>query len=70
MAINRSFISTQSTDKFGGSIVKMMVGSPPTNLALNPPLTPGQMIGYYNGTTDSVSLYVVSATGNNLLRVG
>ena len=33
------------------------------------PMTPGQMVGYYDGISDTVLLYVVSGGGYRLLKV-
>jgi len=50
-------------------IIEMRGDEPSTTTNLDPPQPPGKMIGYYNGSTGFVELYIVSANGLRLLAV-
>ena len=69
MAINKSYVSTAEVTEFGASIIKILSSAPPYNGTLITPMTPGQMVGYYDGTNDTVLLYVVAGSGYRLLKV-
>ena len=70
MAINRSFVSTNSTEKYNSTNIEILSSEPPLNGVLTVAKTPGQVVGYYNGTTDVVTLYVVLGSGLKMARVG
>ena len=42
---------------------------PRHNMLLDPPETPNKLVGYLNGATGYVELYVVSSRGDRLLRI-
>lgn len=70
MAINRSSISTNSVEKYNGNTVEMLSSVPPSDGVLANKMQPGQLVGYYNGLSDVVQLYVVSGSGFRIMRVG
>lgn len=69
MAINKSYVSTHPTERYGGSVVEMLASQPPVTGLLDSPLPPGKMLGFYDGNSDTVFLYVVSGSGYRLIRV-
>lgn len=69
MAINRSSLSSQSISDNTESIIEIRESRPNTDTFLDPPDVPGRLIGYFNGSTGFVELYVVSGSGLNLLRI-
>lgn len=69
MAINRSSLTSQSISDNTESIIEIRAQRPDPAQPLDPPEIPGRLIGYYNGATGFVELYVVSGSGLNLLRV-
>lgn len=69
MALNKSYISTASAERYGASIVQIITTPPPRSGVLANPMNPGQLVGFYDGTIDAVRLYVVSGSGTRLLKV-
>lgn len=42
----------------------------PTNLRnLNPPMTPNELVGVFNGFDGTIRLFMVSADGENLIQI-
>ena len=70
MAINRSSVSTNSVENYNGNTIEMLSSEPPSNGALSAYMQPGQLVGYYNGVSDVVQLFVVSGSGFRIMRVG
>jgi hypothetical protein len=70
MAINRSFVSTNSTEKYNSTNIEILSSQPSLNGTLATAKRPGQVLGYYNGATDTVTLYVVLGSGLRVARVG
>ena len=69
MTINRSAISSESITVNTDAVIEIRSVAPSLTTLLSPPETPGKLIGYYNGVTDSVELFVVDNSGIRLLRV-
>lgn len=70
MAINRTSLSAQSITTAQDSIViEMRENEPNIFRDLDPPQPPGKLIGYYNGASGFVELYVVSSNGLRLMPV-
>lgn len=69
MAINRSSISAQAISDNTESIIEILEHRPRPEDVLDPPQTPGRLIGYYSGSSGFVELYVVSGSGLSLLRI-
>ena len=68
MAINRASLSSQSITENTNSVIEMRsIGRQPERSCY--PDVPGKLIGYFNGATGFVELYIVSGSGNRLLRV-
>lgn len=70
MAINKSFISTNSVEKYNGNTIELISTIPPLDGLIDTPMEPGKLVGYYDGASDSVRLFVVSGSGYRLMRVG
>lgn len=68
MAINRVSISSQSITENTNAIIQVLYTRPPSGL-LDPPQTPGKLVGYYNGATGFMELYVIDNSGTRLLPV-
>ena len=70
MAINPSQLSaTPITTNFYVAI-EFLAQRPSSNEYLTTPDTPNKLVGYYDGVTDYVELYVVDKSGYRYLRVG
>lgn len=70
MAINGSAIKTVLAESADAKLViEMLTTQPQAGSTFSPPRPPGQLVGFYNGSTDSVELYVVSASGLRFFRV-
>lgn len=67
--INRISMAAQSITTNTDTVIEVVYSEPVPEDELNPPQPPGKIIGYYNGMTNEVSLYVVSGTGLSLLRM-
>jgi len=68
--INPSSINSKPIQQAESDIKIEMLQEPPTiNKKFRPFRTPGQLVGYYNGSTGSVELFLVSADGDSFLRV-
>lgn len=70
MAINPSAIATQSVaDPATPVVLEMVPIQPSTSGIINPSRPPGQLVGFFNGSTNGVELYVVNSAGLRWLRV-
>lgn len=70
MAINSSAIASKSvTDQDVPAVVENLSVEPIPGEVFTPSRPPGQLCAFYNGSTNSMNLYVVSGTGNRWLRV-
>lgn len=69
MAIERSFVGTTPLNEATDVAIQLLSAPPSTTGTIDPPVTPNVLVGYYNGTTDRVELYVTNAAGNRYLRV-
>lgn len=70
MAIDPSSIGTTSAasrDVVG--VIEMLTSQPTTGLVLSTAKPPGQLLGWYNGASGHIELYVVGSSGIRLLRV-
>ena len=69
MAINGISLTAESVTINTDAVIEMVYTEPLFGEILDPPLTPNVLIGYYNGSTGVVNLYVVDNSGLRLLRV-
>ena len=70
MAINPSSFSTQSIQSTQFAVIEIVGGRPDLNFEINPPETPGRMVGYYNTNKEMVELFVTSAGATFWIEVG
>ena len=70
MVINNPSMSTTSvTDSdLVPLVLEMLSEVPSTEIEIVPPRPPGQVCGAYNGSTDTVEIYVVDGSGKWFLR--
>ena len=69
MAINRTSITAQPITENTESIIEIKDTRPDPFAEIDPPEVPGRLIGYYNGASGFVELYVVAGSGRRLLRI-
>lgn len=70
MAINRVSLTSQSITENTDAVIDIRYTAPPgTFEQLNPAEPPGKLIGYYDGTNNTVQLYVVDGSGLRLISI-
>ena len=69
MAINRVNISSRSIEDTRNVTIQVLNVKPDINAILDPPEPPGKLVGFYNGSTGYVELYVVASSGTRLLKI-
>ena len=69
MAIERSLIGTTPLNEATDVAIQLLSAPPSTFGTIDPPVAPNVLVGYYNGSTDRVELYITNAAGNRYLRV-
>ena len=69
MAINRVSFTAQSIKDNYDAIIEIKTEQPRQNQTLDPPETPNKLIGYFNGATGYVELYVVDPSGYRILKI-
>ena len=69
MAINRTSLSSEAIETNTNSVIEMRSVRPEAGGIIDPPEPPGKIIGFFNGASGFVELYIVSGSGNRLLRV-
>jgi hypothetical protein len=69
MSINPTSISSQSIKENTDAVIEMYYTKPSLTETFDPPEVPGKIIGYYNGATGFMELYVFNRSGTKLLPV-
>lgn len=69
MAINRSSIASTPLNQSTDVAIQMLATRPDVNEVFTTLVEPNILVGYYNGFTQRVELYVTNAAGNRYLRV-
>ena len=71
MAINRVSIASQNIEENYDTTIEVYSTRPDTDEVLDDDnlLPPGKIIGYFNGASGFVELYVVSGDGRRFFRV-
>jgi len=69
MAINRTSLSSESVKTNTDAIIEIKATPPQIGVQLAAPDIPGRLVGYYNGATGFVELFVVSPDGTTYLRI-
>ena len=72
MPINHGSIGTKSITTNHRVVIDMLTDRPTYGLAIPDGVkrAPGQICGFYNGTTQKVELYVVDSDGHKAVKVG
>jgi len=70
MPINSTSFGSVPIQQTGRVVLALVSARPDPTEALNPPRTPGELIGYYNPGTDKVELWTASAGGTFWREVG
>lgn len=69
MAINPVSMTSESVMTNTDAIIEVVYAEPNLNILLDPPSIPGRILGFFNGSTGVVNLYMVDNSGLRLLRV-
>lgn len=70
MAINPSAIATQDVSQQSvPTVLEILSSEPDVSAVFTPARPPGQLVGFYNGTTGGFQLYVVLNSGIRFARV-
>ena len=69
MAINGLSFTAESVITNTDAVIEVLYVEPVVGEPLDPPRTPGVLLGYYNGVSGVVNLYIVSRSGLQLLRI-
>jgi hypothetical protein len=69
MAINPVSISSQSVNENTDAVIEVVYTRPDTSAILETPQTPGKLVGYFNGATGFMELYVLSKSGTRYLKI-
>ena len=69
MAINPVSMTSESITTNTEAIIEIVYYQPDPNVLLPAPMTPGKLIGSFNGAQGIVNLYVVDNSGLRLLRI-
>ena len=70
MGINPGSIASQSIQSVQLAVIEIVGGRPDLTFQINPPETPGKMVGYYNTNKEMVELFCVSAGGTFWIEIG
>jgi len=68
MAIQPSFISSQPISENTDTTISFLNTRPTGDTVISPPLSPGLLVGFYNGSIDCVELYIVSGDGTKYIK--
>jgi hypothetical protein len=69
MPINPVSMASQSIQENTEAVIEVLYVEPNLADLLDPPQTPNKLIGYYDGTSDVVRLYIVDNSGLRLLAL-
>jgi hypothetical protein len=69
MAINSPGIGTEDVAQSYQLPIELATTRPSTTEAFVNPKIPGQLVGFYNGLTNSVDLYIVDVSGIRYLKI-
>lgn len=69
MTVNPISISSQSVNENTDAVIEVVYTKPDTSAILATPQTPGKLVGYFNGATGFMELYVISNSGNRYLKI-
>ena len=69
MAINRVSMTASSIVENTDVTIEIRRQQPRHNEILETPDVPNKLVGYFNGATGFVELYVIDPTGTKMLRI-
>ena len=69
MAINPSQLSAQPIEQNNDIAIEMLTVRPTVGVQQPTSDTPNKLVGYYDGLTDQVELYVVDNSGYRYLKI-
>jgi hypothetical protein len=69
MAINPSAIASQNVQDNPVFALEILTTQPVAGEVFSPLRSPGQLVAWYNGSTERFELYVVNRAGNRFLKV-
>ena len=69
MTINPVSMTSESVMTNTDAIIEVVYVEPDLNVLLDPPGVPGRILGFFNGSTGVVNLYMIDNSGLRLLRV-
>ena len=69
MAINPVSMTSESIKTNTDAIIEVVYAEPDLNILLDPPDTPGRILGFFNGASGVINLYIVDNSGLRLMRV-
>ena len=67
--INSGQVRSENESQPTTIIIPMLTAPPQLGVTLDTPVTPNQIRGWYNGSSDMVELYISSAGGTSWVRV-
>lgn len=68
MAIQPSFIGSQPISQNTDTTISLLQARPTSDTIIDPPLDPGLLVGYYNGSLEAVELFIVSGDGTRYIK--
>lgn len=68
--INPTSFTSVSIQSAQRTIIPLLTTAPDLVTQLDPARTPGELVGFYNSSTDRVELFVVTAGGTFWTEVG
>lgn len=69
MSINPGYISSQPIDEDVDVTISLLTTRPSALTVIDPPKSPGLIVGFYNGSIDAVELYMVDGSGTRYIKV-
>ncbi len=68
MTINPGYISSQPISEDVDVTISLISTRPDPTVLLDPPQSPGLIVGFYNGAIDVVELYIVNGAGTGYIK--
>ena len=70
MTINKPSFSSASSDRRGKLVIRMLSARPPLLARLPEPVTPYEMVGYYDASFNVVEMFMSAPDGTYWMRIG
>ncbi len=68
MSINPGYISSQPIDEDINVTISLLSTRPTPLTVIDPPQSPGLIVGFYNGSIDVVELFMVDGSGTRYIK--